>query len=150
MVFVGGTHMMRNGALEKLSDADLAFSPGGDSPTLGELFNTLGAMQASYIQSLRTQKHDWSYTSRRENMNTSIENLTTLFVQLDRRMEHVIGGLSDDDMSQMVDRTNGVQRIVERQIQIYLEAMLIFLGKLVIYFQSMQKPLPDSIQHYIV
>ncbi len=148
-VYVNGTHMMRNGALEMLTDADLAFSPGGETPKLGELFKALGELQHSYTQSLQTKQHDWSYTNPQAGLATDVTVLTAWFAQLDLEMNAMIGQLSDDDLSQQIDRTDGITRTVERQIGIYLEAILIFLGKLVVYFQSMEKSLPPSIQHYI-
>lgn len=147
---VNGTHMMRNGALENLTDADLTFSPGGDSPTLGELFKALGDLQHSYTESLRTKQHDWSHKAEQADLATSIGTLTTWFAQLDSAMMMTLEQITDADMAASVDRTGGVTRTVKRQIGIYLEAMLIFLGKLVVYFQALQKPIPNSIQHYIV
>lgn len=144
-----GTQMMRDGALEKLNDADLSFSPGGDSPTLGELFKRQGEIQHSYSESLRTRKHDWSFTYNSVSLTSHVDELTAWFSRLDRDMEDAMQQLTDDDLLQQVDRSGGVFRTVERQISIYLEAMLIFLGKLVVYFQAMQRALPDSIQHYI-
>lgn len=148
-VYVNGTHMMRNGALEMLSDADLAFSPGGDSPKLGDLFKAVAELQHSYTQSLLTKQHDWTYKNPQASLATDVTALTAWFAKLYLEMNQMIAQLSDEDLMQAIDRTNGVSRTVERQIGIYLEAMLIFLGKLVVYVQSMGKPLPPSIQHYI-
>lgn len=146
---INGVHMMRNGALESLTDADLSFSLGGDSPTVGQLFKTLGELQHSYTQSLRTKQHDWSYSNPQQDLATRLDALTAWFAQLDGEMTQALEQLTPDEMSVQIDRGGGVIRTVERQLGIYLEAMLIFLGKLVVYFQVMQKPLPNSIQHYI-
>jgi hypothetical protein len=44
-----------------LSNADLAFSPGGQNGTLGALLCKMGDIEYAYIQSLKSFKQDWSY-----------------------------------------------------------------------------------------
>ncbi len=39
--------------------------------------------------------------------------------------------------------------LVELQLDVYLQALLIFLGKATIYLKAMNKPLPQQIQEYI-
>lgn len=147
---ITGTHMMRDGALAQLSDDDLLFSVGGTSLLLGDLCKGLGELQHSYTQSLITRTHDWSYKDDHIELVTNLTTLKSWFADLDTDMQQALSTLTNDDLSQTVDRGNGVIRTIEQQIEIYLQAMLIFLGKLVVYFQSMGKQLPESIQHYIV
>ena len=59
--WIGGTHGMRLLLLDTFSDADLAFSPGGQNMTLGALCREMGETEYSYVQSLQTFKQDWSY-----------------------------------------------------------------------------------------
>ena len=148
-MYIEGCHMMRNGALERLSDADLNFSPGGDNLTLGELFKQVGEHQYSYIQSLITRKQDWSYRQDDPGLATSLTKLTHWFDQLDRQMQEVVNGFDRSDLEKPVDRTNGSIRSIMSQLDIYTQMMLIFLGKIVIYFKAMPKPLPPSIEEYI-
>ena len=140
---------MRNGAIDCLTDADLNFSPGGENLRLGQLIVELGEIQFGYIVSLETLKHDWSYKNSEEGLATSVNQLQVWFAALDVRMKTVLNTLSDADLGKEIDRSNGIFRTVEEQLEIYCETMLIFLGKLVIYFKAMEKPLPPSIQHYI-
>ncbi|MCL4248763.1 MAG: DinB family protein [Anaerolineae bacterium] len=147
--YVVGCHMMRNGALERLRDADLQFVPGGDNLTLGELFKELGEHQHAYVESLITLKQDWTYRNDEPGLSTSLAQLNRWFAQLDRKMEDVLNRLDESDLEKMVDRTNGSIRSVLSQLDIYTQTMLIFLGKVVIYFRAMQKPLPPSIATYI-
>ena len=58
--WIEGTHGMRSQLLDSLSDADLAFSPGGQNMTLGALCREMGEVEYSYIQSLKTFRQDWS------------------------------------------------------------------------------------------
>ena len=148
-MYIEGCHMMRNGALERLSDADLQFSPGGDNLTLGELFKQLGEHQHSYALSLITLKQDWSYRNDESGLTGSLTQLTRWFEQLDQRMQDTLNQFDESDMQKPVDRTNGSVRPIISQLDIYIQTMLIFLGKIVIYFRAMQKPLPPSIAEYI-
>lgn len=147
---IHGSHMMRDGALSKLSDADLAFSPGGGCPSLGELFKALGETQHTYIESFKTLTHDWSFRNDAVGLASSVPGLQQWFGQLDEAFQQIVEGFSDDGVNKVIDRGNGVERTVLQQLEIYNQAQLIFLGKLVVYFQAMDKPLPQSIQHYIV
>jgi len=64
-------------------------------------------------------------------------------------MGETIKGLNESDLQKQVDRTKGSIRPIISQLDIYIQTMLIFLGKIVIYFKAMQKPLPPSIEEYI-
>ena len=147
--YIDGCHMMRSGALERLGDADLHFSPGGDNLTLGELFKQLGEHQHSYIQSLVTLKQDWSYRTDEAGIATSVAQLKRWFEQLDAEMNEILNRFDESDLQKLVDRTNGSIRPVISQLDIYVQLLLIFFGKLIIYFKAMQKPLPPSIVEYI-
>jgi hypothetical protein len=148
-MYIDGCHMMRNGALERLSDADLTFSPGGDNLTLGELLKQAGEHQHAYTQSLVTLKQDWSYRNNESGLATSLDQLTAWFEQLDGQMQAIVKGLDENDLQKQVDRTKGSIRPIISQLDIYIQTMLIFLGKIVVYFKAMQKPLPPSIEEYI-
>lgn len=146
---VFGCHMMRNGALKLLDDTELRFSPGGGNPTLEELLKGIGELQYTYVQSLKTLKHDWSYRNGEVGLAESVAQLMQWFEELDQELVQIIDQLTDADLEKQVDRTEGVIRTVEQQLEIYNQAWLIFFGKLVVYFKAMEKDLPPSIQHYI-
>jgi hypothetical protein len=148
-MYIEGCHMMRNGALERLSDTDLQFSPGGDNLTLGELFKQSGELQHTYIQSLITLKQDWAYQNEEPGLATNLAQLTHWFEQLDQQMQDVLAQLDESDLQKQVDRSKGSIRPIISQLDIYTQTMLIFFGKIVIYFRAMQKPLPPSIAEYI-
>lgn len=38
---------------------------------------------------------------------------------------------------------------VEMQLDVYLQALLIFFGKVAIYLKAMNNPLPKTVQEYI-
>ena len=140
--------MMRDGALERLTDADLRFSPGGWNISLGELFRSLADTQAEYITSLETLVFEPT-GSQVPDTAVDLTSLRAHFAQLDQQMLSKLRALTEDDLLQQVRRPNQVMRTVGDQFQIYVEAAMIFMGKLVIYFLAMEKELPPSIAFYI-
>jgi hypothetical protein len=128
--WVEGTHGMRTTMLDGLSDADLSYTPGGDALTLGALFREIGEIEHSYLQSFKTFKQDFSYRNGEAGLKTTLE------------------AFSADDLKKSVDR-GGFEAPLEMQTQIYLQALLIFLGKVTVYYRIMGKPLPQSVQDWI-
>lgn len=142
-----GTHGMRNGLLDILSDADLAFNPGGQNMTLGALCRELGEIEHSYNQSLKTFKQDWSYRNTEVGLDSSIARLKAWYQMLDEEMKAAVSAFSEEDLKKTIDR--GFVVPVETQFQIYLQALLIFLGKATIYLKAMNKPMPKQITEWI-
>ena len=146
--WIEGTHGMRSQLLDILSDADLAFSPGGQNMTLGALCRQMGEIESSYIQSLNTFQQDWSYRSNEADLESSVARLKAWFQTLDDELKATVAAFSDEDLKKTVDRS-GFAMPVELQLDVYLQALLIFFGKATIYLKAMNKPLPQHIQEYI-
>jgi hypothetical protein len=146
--WIEGTHAMRSQLLEVLSDAELAFSPGGQTMTLGELVRELGEIEHSYTQSVKVFKQDWSYHNTEEGLEKSVARLQRWFEALDEEMKATVSALTDEDVAKTVDR-GGFAPSVELQLDVYLQALLIFFGKATIYLKVMNKALPQQIQEYI-
>ena len=146
--WIEGTHGMRSQLIDILSDADLSFSPGGQNMTLGALLREMGETEYSYIQSLKTFKQDWSYRNMEAGLESSITRLKTWYQTLDEEMKATVSDLSDEDLTKTVDR-GGFSMPVDLQLDVYLQALLIFFGKATIYLKAMNKPLPQPIQEYI-
>ncbi len=146
--WIEGTHAMRSQLLDTLSDADLAFSPGGQNMTLGALLREMGEIEHSYIQSLKTFEQDWSYHNTEAELESSVARLKAWYQTLDDEMKAAVSALSNEDLTKTIDR-GGFSMPVELQLDVYLQALLIFLGKATIYFKAMKKPLPQQIQEYI-
>ncbi len=139
---------MRSQLLDLLSDADLAFHPGGQNMTLGALCRQVGESEHSYIQSLKTFKQAWSYRNTEADVVSSVTRLKVWFQTLDDEMKAAMAAFSDEDMKKTVDR-GGEAVTVEFQLDVYLQAVLIFLGKATIYLKAMNKPLPQYFEEYI-
>ena len=146
--WIEGSHGLRTQLLDSLSDVDLAFNPGGQNMTLGALCRQSGEIEYSYIQSLKTLKQDWSYRNIEAGLESNVAQLKAWFQVLDEEMKATVAALSDEDLQKTVDR-GGYAMPVELQLDVYLQALLIFFGKATIYLKAMNKPLPQHIEEYI-
>jgi uncharacterized damage-inducible protein DinB len=146
--WIEGTHQMRTQLLDTLSDTDLAFNPGGQNMTLGELCCELGEVEYSYTQSLKTFRQDWSYRNEDAELERSIARLKEWFQRLDDELKAAVTALTDEDLKKTIDR-GGYAMPVDLQLDVYLQALLIFFGKATIYLKAMYKELPKQIEEYI-
>lgn len=147
--WVEGSHGMRTALLDALTDADLAFNPGGANMTLGALIREMGDVEQSYLQSLKTLKQSFNERNTEVGLEGSIARLKAWFQALDDEMKNTLSAFSDEDMQKTIERDSGFSLPVEMQMDIYLQALLIFFGKASIFLKAMNKPLPDAIRDYI-
>src|SRR5260370_21446163 len=146
--WIEGSHGMRTQLLDSLSDADLAFSPGGENMTLGALCREIGEVEHAYVQSLRSFKQDWSYRNQEAGLESSLARIKAWFQTLDEEMQATAAAFSDEDLKKTVDR-NGFMAPVDIQLDVYLQALLIFFGKATVFLKAMNKPLSQTFQEYI-
>ena len=146
--WIEGTQALRIELLDTLSDADLAFSPGGQNMSLGALFREIGEIEHSYRQSLKTFEQDWSYRNQEAGLESSVARLKAWYQALDEEMKSTVSALSDKDLKKMVKR-NGFEMPVDMQLDVYLQALLIFLGKATVFLKAMNKTYPQPVQEYI-
>ena len=148
---VEGTHAMRSKALDTLNDADLAFSPGGQNMKLGELIRELGEIEYSYLQSFKTFKQDWTYKNTEAGLENSLSKLKKWLQKLDEEMKTTLEALSDADLeAKTIDRGSvGFTPNVKLQLEVYLQALLIFFGKFTIFLRAMNKSLTKDLQDWI-
>jgi len=147
--WIEGTHAMRSAILDTLSDAELAFNPGGQNMTLGGLLREVGEVEYAYLQSLKTFKQDFSYRNTEAGLDGSVARLKAWYQTMDEDMKATLSAFSDEDMKKSITRGSGFVVPVDMQLDIYLQALLIFLGKSVVYLKAMNKPLLPSVQEYI-
>jgi len=141
------TLKLRDQVLDALTDADLAFNPGGSNLTFGELLREAGEVEQSYIDSVKTFKQDFNYRNTEAGLDTSTARLKAWFQQLDADFKAAVDALSDEDLQKTIDR--GYPFPPNVQLQIYWQALLILLGKAVIYFKAMNKPVPETVLQWI-
>lgn len=145
--WIEAAHGMRTQLLESLSDADLAFSPGGQAMTLGALCREMGETEHAYTQSLKTLKQEWSYRHPQAGVASQVGHLKTWFQTLDAEMQLALATFLEEGGEKTIDRGGPVT--VEFQLDAYLQAVLIFLGKATIYLRVMNKQLPPFFEEYI-
>lgn len=143
------TMALRDQLLAVLSDADLAFTPGGDALTLGELCKEMGEVQYAYTESFQTFTQDWSYRNDTPGLAASVAQLTAWFAELDAEYMKVLEGLSDADWEKSIERGGGFSPPAGVQFHVYREALLIFAGKASIYLRALGKPLPEQWVYWI-
>ncbi|MBI1280874.1 MAG: hypothetical protein GC179_22310 [Anaerolineaceae bacterium] len=147
--WIEGTHGMRNGLVATLSDADLTFCPGGQTMTLGALCREIGDIENSYIESLKNFKQSFSDRNTEAGMETSTTKLLEWYKKLDDEMKDVVSAMAEADLKKEVERPGGFKAPIDIQLDIYLQALLIFFGKITIYLKIMNKPMDKTIQEYI-
>ena len=128
---------LRDELMASLTDDDLAFTPGGENPTLGELCRELGETQHAYVQSFATFKIDFSYRTEDESYLGSVAKLTAWYQQLDKELEAVLETVTDDDVANKVMDRGGYEVPVHISLDILREALLIFYGKVSVYLKAM-------------
>ena len=64
-------------------------------------------------------------------------------------MKATVSALSEEDLKKMVDRGGGFAMPVDMQLDVYLQALLIFFGKATIYLKAMNKALLQQVEEYI-
>jgi uncharacterized damage-inducible protein DinB len=147
--WIEGSNAMRDEMFDSLSDADLAFNPGGQNMTLGALCRQMGEIEYSYIQSLKTFKQDWAYRHPDTSVENSVAALKAWFQRMDEELKATVSAFSDEDLMKDVTRDSGYTMPVRMQLEVYLQALLIFFGKATIFLKAMGKPLPSSLQDWI-
>ena len=147
--WIEGAHSLRSLLLDSLSDADLVFNPGGANVTLGALLRESGDVEHSYTQSLKIFAQDWSYHNADAGIESGLTQLRAWYATLDDAMKATLEALSADDLSKTVDRGGGSSMPVAMQLDVYLQAQLIYLGKASVYFKALNKSLPPAFQEYI-
>jgi hypothetical protein len=144
--WIDGAHSLRAQLLDLLTDADLAFVPGGGNIPLGALLREWGEVEYSYLQSLKTFQQDWSYRNREAGLESDLTRIKAWYHSLGEEMQATLAAFSDDDLSKTIDPRGFT---VELQLDVYLQALLIFSGKASVYFKAMNRALPPSFLEYI-
>jgi hypothetical protein len=141
------THGMRDEVLDTLSDADLAFNPGGANMNFGALWREMGEVEYSYVQSLKNFTQDFTYNN--SEVGNSVAGLKAWLQSLDAEMKAALEGYSEDDWTKMIKRDSGYETPVEFQMEIYMQALLIFFGKVSVYLKAMNKPLTQAMKDWV-
>jgi hypothetical protein len=146
--WIEGTHGMRLQLLDALNDEQLSFNPGGENVTLGALCRESGDVEYAYIQSLKTFAQDWSYHNDTPGIERSVAQLKAWYQQMDEEMKVIVEAMSDDDVKTTINR-GGYPAPIDVQLDIYLQALLIFFGKVSIYGKTLRLEMTPTFKEYI-
>lgn len=146
--WIEGTHGMRLQILDALTDEHLSFNPGGENLTLGALCRESGDVEFAYLQSLKTFTQDWSYHHDEPGIERSVAQLKAWYQKLDEEMKATVEAMSDDDLTKTIDR-GGFSVPVDAQLDIYLQALLIFFGKVSVYAKMIGVEMTPTFKEYI-
>jgi len=141
---------MRGQLMHILTDADLAFTPGGANPSLGVLCRTIGEVQRAYLDSFKTFALDFAYRNPTAGLESSVALLSAWFAELDAELKAAVAALSDEDCSaRRVVRGPAFSLAPKIQLSIYQEALLIFYGKAMVYLHCLNKTPPRQMQSWL-
>lgn len=148
--WIAPTHGLRDDALALVTDADLAYHPGGANLTLGALIREWGEVEHSYLEGFKTFKQDFDYRHPDPTIANSIDRLNTWLKTMDADMSAAVSALTDADIDgKPIMRPGEWPAPIEMQLDIYLQAILIFLAKLAVYLRGLNKPLPQNFVDWI-
>ncbi len=125
---------------------DLGFSLPGN-PTLGEIFREEAEIERSYADSFKTFKQTFESGKSDPALATNIDQLKAQFQLIDTDLDGTLETLSEADIERTIER--GAAYPVPTQLQIYFQTVLIFFGKVTIYYRAMDKPLPENWKAWI-
>lgn len=138
---------MRDGVLGQLTDTDLEFRLDGENASFGQLFQELADLEQSYSASLHDQAQRWPDPEDVRGTPTTSQ-LDQRFDALDIEMEAAFTS-AQKATDVVITRPEGELRTPDEQVEIYTQALFIFLGKAVVYLRAISKQLPPSVAHYI-
>jgi hypothetical protein len=139
---------MRAEIMDALNDEDLSFQP-ENSPSVAELCVQIGEWQQSYINGFRHFKQEFSYRNSDAKLKKSVEALKEWYAKLDADLEQALEGLSDEDVESKGIERGGWQASPKWNLRIYQECLIIFYGKMWVYFNLMGHKQPDGLAKWI-
>ncbi|MGH2445589.1 MAG: hypothetical protein ACRDGD_06065 [Candidatus Limnocylindria bacterium] len=128
--------------LSLLTDADLAFALPGNV-TLGELCREMGETEHGYVGSFSRFEHEWGYRHTDPAVTTSLDALRAWYEALDADLFAALNALTDEEIATKRLRGGGWAS-VEKELQLYREALLMFYAKAGVYLRAMDKTLPEE------
>ena len=141
---------LREELLATLTDADLAFTPGGDNPPLGRLCVEIGETERAYIDSFVHFSQSFDYRHADRTLEGSVAGLRAWYEQLDAELYAAVAALSDEDVAHRpIDRGHGFRVPADVQLHIYQAALIIFYGKSTVYLKLLGKTMSEQWQHWI-
>jgi uncharacterized damage-inducible protein DinB len=141
---------LRGQLMESLEDEDLAYSPGGENPSLGTLCKEIGEVERAYIDSFKTFEMDLSYRNPEPGLADSVAKLQAWYAALDEELKATVAALSEETLEErQIYRGLNFSVPLHIQLDIYKEALLIFYGKVSVYLKAMGRVPSEQWQEWI-
>ena len=140
---------LRNQLMGILTDADLAYTPGGANPPLGALCREMGEIEYAYVQSFKTFTINFSYRNTDPGLDSSVARLVALFAALDEELKAVVASVPEEDVQGRQVVREAFSLLPKMHLYVYQEALLIFYGKASVYLKALNKPIPDQVRDWI-
>ena len=141
--FIKESLVPRDELLLALTDRDLAFHPGGDNPTLGQLCVHIGETQHSYAESFRTFAADFKYRYHDPSIAGDIKRLSVWPAELDAALEAALESLKEADARRTI-APDGEQVPLATHLLVFNEALLLFFGKVFVYLKAGGIAMPNK------
>jgi hypothetical protein len=139
---------MRKEITDALKDEDLDFQP-ENSPSVAELCVQIGEWQQSYIDGFKNFVQDFDYRNQDPELHESVAKIRDWYEELDRELEKVIEGLSEDDVENKPIDRGGWEASTSWSLRIYQECLIIFYAKMWMYFNLMGRKQPVGLEKWI-
>lgn len=139
---------MRAEVMEALKDEDLNFQP-ENCPSVAELWLQIGEWQQSYIDGFKHFKQNFDYRNRDAKLRESVGKLKAWYEVLDANLEQELERLSDEDVKSKAIERDGWEASPEWSLRIYQECLIIFYGKMWVYFNLMGREQPEGLAEWI-
>ncbi len=140
------THSLRASVLGALQDADLSFSPGGDTLSFHRLLLEQGEIQAAYTQLFQTSELKFDVAAP-AGLDT-VDELRDWFVALDREMWTALEALSNDDLDRHIQRS-GHAMPLGMTFYTYRESVFIFAAKASVYLRALGREVPKLVLSFV-
>lgn len=138
---------MRDAVIALLDEADLDFTPGGDNLDWKSLLSELADIEESYVGSLVTLEQRFELTSVSNEI--SLASIRERFAAVDVELGDLFDAWSPEDYEVKLKRADGWELTRDRQLEIFVQAILIVVAKAAVYLKSMNRPLPESVADWI-
>jgi hypothetical protein len=139
---------VRDRLLAEVHDDDLAFALPGN-PSLGELLAEHASAQQAYVDSFATRRTDWGAISFDSALASSISALAERFAQLDGDLVLALEDLGDGDPGNPEIDRDGWTISAGGQLHTLREALIITMGKAVVYLRALGRPIPERVQDWV-
>ncbi|MGY2893749.1 hypothetical protein [Deinococcus sp. UYEF24] len=140
------THSLRNSVLSVLQNADLSFSPGGDTLSFHRLLLEQGEIQTAYTQLFQTSELKFDLAAP-AGLDT-VDELQGWFTRLDAEMWSALEALSNDDLDRHIMRS-GHALPLGVTFYTYRESVFIFAAKASVYLRALGRELPKLVLSFV-